>query len=466
MRHVTHRCFRRLALLLTACMLLCGLPVLASGSYTDVPPGIWYEASVERLRQEKVITGYPDGTFRPDNHVTVGEALKLVLLTAGYPEQPALAGQLWSAGYAQFALEQGFVLPEYVADLNAPMPRVIVAQMAAKALGIPACYDKSPFADTENDYVVALYQQEILQGSFVDGVRVFLPRDGIKRSEVSAILCRMMDWQQGLLPEKPEEPDAPVEPEIPDQPDMPDAPEETFVYNGHVLPLFSEIPQNTYDADAFVLQDGVMTYGGDDAYVRLGIDVSHHQGEIDWQQVADFGVEFVMLRLGYRGYTAGNLLQDVQFRENMEGALEAGLQVGVYVFSQALNEAEALEEAQFALDKLAPYEITGPVVWDWEVIGKGKGRADDLDSDTLGACANLFCQTVADAGYTPMVYFNTDVGYFKYDLRDIAGYDWWYAGYTAAPRFRYDFDVWQYTDSGSVPGISGKVDMDLWFVKE
>lgn len=453
MRNFVPRRLRRpLAMILAACMLLGGVSALAAGSYTDVPPGIWYESSVERLRQEHIIIGYPDGTFRPDNAVTVGEALKLVLLTAGYPEQPALPGQLWSSGYAAFALEKGFVLPEYVADLNAPMPRVIVAQMAAKALGIAPCYDKSPFADTENDYVVALYQQEILLGSFVDGVRVFLPRDGIKRSEVSAILCRMMDWQQGLLP-TPQEP--------------PQVPQDTFQYGGHTLPIFPDIPKNTYDTSAFVLQDGIMTYSGSDVeHTRLGIDVSYHQGEIDWQQVAASGVEFAMLRLGYRGYSAGNLLEDLMFEENIQGALDAGLEVGVYIFSQALCEEEALEEAQFVLDRLAPYEITGPVVWDWEVIGSGKGRADDLDSETLGACANLFCQTVAEAGYTPMVYFNSYVGYLKYDLRDIADYPWWFAGYTASPQFRYDFTMWQYTDSGTVPGVRGKVDMNLWLVKE
>ena len=171
-----------------------------------------------------------------------------------------------------------------------------------------------------------------------------------------------------------------------------------------------------------------------------------------------------MIRIGGRGYGNGQLYEDTNFEENIEGALDAGLDVGVYFFSQAISVEEAREEAAYLLERIAPYDITYPVVFDWEVIGKSNARADNLDTDTLGACANAFCEAVAAAGYEPMIYVSLNTGYLKYDLRQIDQYDLWLAEYDDAPTFYYNFQMWQYTSSGTVAGIDGDVDLNLSFV--
>ena len=144
--------------------------------------------------------------------------------------------------------------------------------------------------------------------------------------------------------------------------------------------------------------------------------------------------------------------------------MDAGLEVGVYFFSQAITVKEAEEEARFVLDKIRGYALTGPVVFDWEALGKSEARTYGLDTDTLCRCALAFCELVEEAGYTPMIYLTSYAGYVKYDLSRVMDYPFWFAEYDkAAPTFYYHFQMWQYTSKGSVDGIQGNVDMNLWF---
>ena len=183
------------------------------------------------------------------------------------------------------------------------------------------------------------------------------------------------------------------------------------------------------------------------------MDVSSHQGDIDWQQVREGGIEFAFIRLGFRGYgQEGTLNLDRNFQQNIEGARAAGLKVGVYFFSQAITVEEALEEAQLVLDTLQGMPLDYPVAYDWETAGSN-GRAYNLDMITLTDCAIAFCDTVARAGYTPMVYYNNPVGYTRYDLSRLTGYDVWFAQYNGRPTQFYDYRIWQYTSKGQVPGI-------------
>ena len=176
------------------------------------------------------------------------------------------------------------------------------------------------------------------------------------------------------------------------------------------------------------------------------------------------GVDFAILRVGGRGYTEGGLYADTKFEQNLQGALDAGLEVGVYFFSQAITVKEAEEEARFVLDKIRGYALTGPVVFDWEALGKSEARTYGLDTDTLCRCALAFCELVEEAGYTPMIYLTSYAGYVKYDLSRVMDYPFWFAEYDkAAPTFYYHFQMWQYTSKGSVDGIQGNVDMNLWF---
>ena len=155
---------------------------------------------------------------------------------------------------------------------------------------------------------------------------------------------------------------------------------------------------------------------------------------------------------------------DRNFQSNLEGAMSVGLDVGVYFFSQAITPEEAAEEAEFVLSYLDGYELTYPVVFDWEVIGQESARTYGLDTETLCACANTFCSMVEEAGYRPMIYFNSYAGYVKYDLSQVLDYDFWFAQYSQVPTFYYDFQMWQYSSQGRVDGISGDVDLNLSFV--
>ncbi len=200
----------------------------------------------------------------------------------------------------------------------------------------------------------------------------------------------------------------------------------------------------------------------DPAYDCLtGIDVSEHQYDIDWRQVAADGIDFAIIRAGYRGYTSGGLHEDKYFQANMNGAAAAGIPVGVYFFSQATSAREAREEAAFVLDLIEDYEVTMPVIFDMEILSRDY-RTYDMSRRTLYRCTQAFCDAVAEAGYEPMIYMTQYLGYQKYTLRELTDYGFWFAEYYVNyPSFAYDFELWQYSDTGSVNGVEGNVDLDL-----
>ena len=238
----------------------------------------------------------------------------------------------------------------------------------------------------------------------------------------------------------------------------------TISYRDRELPVLEGVAVNSYVSDGFSVNDrGWLTYEQDGKQAAIGIDVSAYQGEIDWQQVADSGVEFAMIRLGYRGYSQGVIMPDKNFEQNLRGALDAGLEVGVYFFSQAVSVWEAEEEAQYVLDAIQGYDVTYPVAFDWEFIAGDTARTDGMEPEAITRCAGAFCDMIREAGYHPVVYFNQDLGYLSYQLDRLTDYTFWLAEYNARPSFFYHFDLWQYTHTASVPGIEGNVDMNLAF---
>ena len=198
-----------------------------------------------------------------------------------------------------------------------------------------------------------------------------------------------------------------------------------------------------------------------------GVDVSAYQGDINWKKVAASGIDFAMIRLGYRGWgSEGKLKEDEYARQNLEGAKAAGLRVGAYFFSQAVNEDEAREEARFVLELLAGETLGLPVYYDWERVESAPARTSEVDGDTVTACAKAFCETVEAGGYEAGVYFNQNYVYTLIDLAQLLDYPLWMAQYQTAPDFFYHFTCWQYTDSGTVAGISGPVDLDIRFLEK
>ena len=200
---------------------------------------------------------------------------------------------------------------------------------------------------------------------------------------------------------------------------------------------------------------------GDDA--QMGIDVSKWNGEIDWDRVQNAGIDFAIIRCGYRGSSTGALVVDPYFEENIQGALAAGLKVGVYFFTQATNEVEAVEEASMALALCRDYKLAYPIFIDSEGAG-GNGRADELDMETRTRAVQAFCETVEDAGYASGIYGNRTWFRSKLRMDVLSDHLIWLAEYRKTPIYGGNYHFWQYTSSGSVDGIEGRVDLDLSYL--
>lgn len=226
------------------------------------------------------------------------------------------------------------------------------------------------------------------------------------------------------------------------------------------------VPALAYNKAAFLLNGDRMSYGEADFDYRFGIDVSYYQAGIDWQKVADDGVEFAMIRLGYRGWSDGVLYMDERFVENIEGAQAAGIDVGVYFYTQAINESEAKAEAEYVLSQLSAYDLQMPVAYDVEEVDDDDGRMDGLSVSQRSRNAAVFCQTIKDAGYEPMIYCNMYYEAYKLNLELLSGFSIWYADYNRYPQTPYRFEIWQYTSSGKVDGIEGNVDLDIMMLEK
>ena len=208
--------------------------------------------------------------------------------------------------------------------------------------------------------------------------------------------------------------------------------------------------------------EGLPEYIGEEYDVRLGVDVSFYQGEIDWEAAAADGVEFAMIRCGYRGSETGAMVVDEQFENNIKGATEAGIDVGVYFFSQSTGAIEAAEEANFVLELIEGWELEMPVAFDWEPLSGS--RAEDIDRDELTASAVVFCEMIQDAGYTPAVYLYRYTGYYEYELERLADYDLWVGALGDWPDFYYEHLLWQFSITGQIDGIPADVDLDYQFI--
>lgn len=200
-----------------------------------------------------------------------------------------------------------------------------------------------------------------------------------------------------------------------------------------------------------------------DSAVSLGIDVSKWNGEIDWDIVKAEGVEFAIIRCGYRGSSSGWLVEDPYFYKNIEGAKKAGIKVGVYFFTQAVDLVEAVEEASMVITLLGDAKLDYPIFIDTEGAG-GNGRADGLDAATRTVIVNAFCQTIQNAGFEAGVYASRN--WYLNNLELDASYDHkiWLAEYRQTPEYEGKYDMWQYTSSGSVAGIEGRVDLNVSYL--
>lgn len=214
-----------------------------------------------------------------------------------------------------------------------------------------------------------------------------------------------------------------------------------------------------------VIQGAKYNFASDGSLVTssgtFGIDVSKWNGNIDWKSVKASGASYVIIRCGYRGSSTGALIKDPKFEANIAGANAAGLKVGVYFFTQAVNEKEAVEEASMTIDLIRKYKISYPVFLDVESSG---GRADGIDKATRTAVCRAYCATIQDSGYTAGIYANKNWLTNKIDAGALGSYKIWLAQYAAAPTYNGRYNLWQYSSKGSVPGITGNVDLNLSYL--
>ena len=231
-------------------------------------------------------------------------------------------------------------------------------------------------------------------------------------------------------------------------------------------PVNDSLKKHSYKAeDLKQSENGEWQYtDGDKITSHKGIDVSSHQGDIDWAKVKGSGVEFAMIRALYRGYSSGKLVEDEKFKNNITGADANGIKAGVYIFTQAVNESEVDEEIAMLKELVGENKVDYPVVVDVEEANAGEGRMDTLGIEERTSLIKYYCEKIKDAGYKPMKYFNIESALLMLDLTQLEDYDKWLAAYNSEFYYPYQYTLRQYSDSGSVDGIEGNVDLDISFV--
>lgn len=406
-----------------AIAVLCAVWLAAEPSprFSDVRRSEPYRTYILDLVDEGIMNGREDGTFGVKESASRREVMELLLKVTG-----AEVGNL-----AEDAVDHKLVYWFEEAGLEEPATRLETARMAARALDLLPLSGESPYQDCDDGYVVKLQEKGVW-----DCGDKFRPDDPVTRGELAELLWNMerVDVAVGA-----------------------------FRYNGYWVDPLEGVPLNSYDKSQFGWGGIGLGYSGMDYDVVQGVDVSRYQGEIDWEQVRDVGIEFAIVRVGGRFINSGGLYDDRLYRENIEGALEAGLDVGVYFFSQAISKEEGIEEAEYVLSLIEGYDLTMPVVMDWEPLGGVEARTYGVEPEEITRAIRGFCDRIREAGYEPMLYFNSHSAYTRMDLRELTDIKFWFAQYNDVPTFYYHFDMWQYSDRGMVDGIDGEVDLNLYF---
>lgn len=225
------------------------------------------------------------------------------------------------------------------------------------------------------------------------------------------------------------------------------------------------LPKHEYDFTKLVCQSELMRYYVDGKQVAfVGADISKYQDYVDFVKLKKAGVEFVMLRVGARGYGTGQLLIDEYFTDNIKRATDAGLEIGLYFFSQAISTDEAVEEANLVLSNIGDYEVTYPIAIDMEQIKNDTSRIDNLSREDKTKITKSFLETIEKAGYKAMVYGNKEWLLKKIDLSKLTEYDIWLSQPGDLPDYPYKFTMWQYSTTANIDGIAGYANLNISFI--
>ena len=238
-------------------------------------------------------------------------------------------------------------------------------------------------------------------------------------------------------------------------------PEEEAGGNEYEVCTLNHLREECWERDG-----NFLTYTEDGYTTQIGVDVSKWNGDIDWDSLWEQGVEFAIIRIGFRGYENGELVLDDRFYEYLEGAINAGMEVGVYFFSQAIDEEEAVEEAQFVVDNLYGFQLDLPIYFDTEEVAGSEARTDYLLTANYTLNAEAFCQAIEEAGYQAGVYASQGWIRRNLDLSLLSDYEIWYAMYGSTPGREYGFDMWQYTEEGDFYGCDTYLDLNVRVERE
>ena len=554
------------------------LAVTPAIAFTDTG-GHWAASAIDKWSQEYgVLSGYSDGTFRPDASITRGAFAGILdrflqFQTVSGPETFSdTAGTYWETSILKLNAAGVYLGNGGKALPNASITRQQAAAMVARAFHVNAETTSLSYGDADHISGYAKpYIAEMTARGWIDDSRDgdFRPTDPLTRAELVNILDNMIqaliqksgpyssdvegtllinaaggaalsdmhisgdlilapgvtgavslnhvtidgeicnfsaiepsvvdgepvpdepqnpdepiDWGIVVVPVTPADPVTPQEPVVPSTPGIqpsevytPGATTGRFIeYDGKSYPIYADKPASRiYDGD-FRWEGDRLVYTGSQFRTRFGIDVSAYQNRasenetIDWQAVRNDGVEFAFVRVGLRGYSTGKISEDAYYRQNIEGAMAAGIETGVYFFAQAITVEEAIEEADFVIERLRDLRINGPVAYDWE-MSDSSYRVYGTAPEMATACAVAFCRRIAEAGYTPMVYAGTYVSYIKYDQGALAPYLYWYPEYKTEkseklyPQLYYQTDYWQFSSNCHIDGIGGRVDANLQFIR-
>ena len=229
-----------------------------------------------------------------------------------------------------------------------------------------------------------------------------------------------------------------------------------YANENFVFPVLNE-ETNKYEGEATYSIEG-------EVVSHKGIDVSKFQGDIEWNKVAKDGIEFAYIRLGYRGYESGKIVTDEKYEDNVLGCNNAGIDTGVYFFTEAISDKEGIEEAEYVLDLIDGYKINLPIVIDVEEsASKEDSRTKDLTKEERTKAVIAFCERIKKAGYEPMIYGNLKSLMLMLDMEQLEDYDKWFAYYHYPLHFPYKYRVWQYSASGTVDGIKKSADLNIAF---
>lgn len=462
--------------------------VASAGTFSDTP-GTYWEEAILKLNAAGVYLGN-NGKALPGDTITRQQAVTMIArafkIDAEVIDLPYTdADQI--AEYARPAIAEmtfrGYVNDSVGGDFRPtdPITRAEIVNIFGNMIQTLIQTDETYSEDVYGSLMISSTDGATLSDMTIMGDLILAP--GVQgpvtlhKVTVEGGIRNFSDVEPTVL-KKPleKEPESPEE--IEKRPEDVYVPGEvtggTLMYAGKAIPIYEGVERSRLYEGDFYWNEDRLEYIGSDFDTRFGIDVSAYQnrateGGIDWEAVRDDGVDFAMVRIGLRGTSTGAIHADEYYAENIEGAMAAGIETGVYFFAQAITVEEAIEEAEFVLELLEDHEIDGPVAYDWEMHDSSY-RVYGTTPEMATACAIAFCQRIEEAGYEAMIYAGQYVSYIKYDQGAIEPYLSWYPEYKSDqseklyPTFYYQVDYWQFSSNCTIDGIGGRVDANLQFI--